>query len=75
MDGQSPVINIVCNFAKQVKQLGVHDTDDKVEGIISVGDNYKQCRPLSTQLIKLQFIITGKLPKLCNIKRSKPCTA
>ena len=75
MDRQSPVINIVSDLAEQVEQLCVHDTDDKVESIISVGDNYKQCRPLSTQLIKLQFIITGKLPKLCNIKRSKPCTA
>ena len=75
MDRQSPVINIVSDLAKQVEQLRVHDTDDKVESIICVGDNNKQCRPLSPQLIKLQFIITCKLPKLCNIKRSKPCTA
>jgi len=75
MVGEPAVMDIICLITEQVKKLGVHDGHDKVEGIISVGDDDEHGRPLISQHVKFHLIIAHDLPKLCDIKGSEPCPA
>ena len=42
MNGKSAVVDIISLVAEQIEELRVHDSHDKVEGVIGIGDDDKE---------------------------------
>ena len=70
MVGKPASVYIIRLITKQIEKLRIHDRHDKIKGIIRVRNNDKHSCLSVSQLVQFQFIITGKFPQLCNIKRS-----
>ena len=69
------VVDIICFFTQQVKELSIDDADKEVKSTVRIRhDKEKNCFPVS-YLIQFKLVITHDLTKLCNIKWSKSGTA
>ena len=75
MNGKPPIVDIIRLIAEQVKKLGVHNRNDKVEGIVGIRDNDKQRRLAVADAIQLHLVVTHQLPQLRDVKRGEPCAA
>ena len=75
MDREPAAVHIICLFTQQVEQLGVAQGNEKIEGIIRVAHNEKQCRFQISQRVQLQLVIGGQVTQLLNVEGSQPCAA
>ena len=75
MNRQATAVHIICLFAKQIEKLGIAHGNEKVKGIIRVGHDDEQGGFPVAQRVQLQLVIGRQLPKLLNVKGSKPCAA
>ena len=75
VDRKPAAIHIVCLFAQKIEQLGIDQRDQKIEGIIRVAHNEKQCCFPISQHVQLQLVIGCQVTQLLNIKGSQPCAA
>ena len=75
MMGQSAAVNIVRPFTQEIEHLRKGQRHKEIVGAVRVADAEKCCRPAISHAVKLQLVIGHDLPKLRNVKGSKPRTA
>ena len=75
MNRQASAVHIIRLFAKQIEKLGIAHGNEKVKGIIRIGHDDEQGGFPVAQRVQLQLVIGRQLPKLLNVKGSKPCAA
>ena len=75
MMGQPAAVNIVRPFAQEVEHLRKGQRHKEIVGAVRVADAEKSSRPAISHAVKLQLVIGHDLPKLGNIKGSKPSAA
>ena len=74
MNRKPAMIHIIRLVTKQIKHLRVHNGHQKVEGIIRIGNNDKECRLFLSKPVEFQFIILCQFTQFLNVKWSKSCT-
>ena len=72
---QPSLVLIIRQFAQQVKQLAVHDADDKVEGGVRVRDDDEERRLLFPDALKVHLVVFRKVPQFLDVKWRKACAA
>ena len=75
MDRKPSAVHIVCLLTQQIEKLRVDHADQEVERAVRVTHDQEQRRLPVSDSIQLQLIVSCDLPKLPDIKGSKPCTA
>ena len=75
MDGQPAAVFIICLVAKEIKELCVKNTHNKVKSVVGVADNDKQGGLAVAYGVKFHFVGFHKVAQLLNVKRGKPRTA
>ena len=68
MIGKSAVVLVIRPVAEQVEELGVHDGNDKVEGVIRIGDDDKHGRLPVPEQVQLHLVVAHDLPQLGDIE-------
>ena len=68
-------MNIVRPFAQEIEHLRKRQRHKKIVGAVRIADTEECRRPAISHVVKLQFVIGHDLPKLGNIKGSKPSAA
>ena len=75
MDGQLAAVHIIRFVTQKVEKLGVHHTDEEVEGAVCVRHDEEQRRLLISQCIQRQFIVHGEVTQFLDVEGSQPGTA
>ena len=68
-------MNIVRPFAQEVEHLRERQRHKKIVGTVRIADAEEGRRAAISHAVKLQLVIGHDLPKLGNIKGSKPSAA
>ena len=68
MDGQPAMIHIIRPVTEQIEKLRIHDRHDKIERVISIGDNDKQCCLFIPDHIQSQLVIACQVTQLLDVK-------
>ena len=75
MVGEPSMMYIIRLVTEKVEQLGVHNGDNKVEGIVCVGDDDEHgCLPVPDH-VELHFVVAHDLPKLRDVEWREPRSA
>ena len=75
MMGQPAAVNIVRPFTQEIEHLRKRQRHKEIVGAVRVADAEECGRPPISHAVKLQLVIGHDLPKLGNIKGSKPSAA
>src|SRR5699024_215728 len=68
MNWQPSAVHIICLFAQQIEQLGVHHGNQEVEGAVGVAHNEEQRCFSVAQGVQFQLIVGGNFPQFGDVE-------
>ena len=75
MNGQPSAVLVICLFTEQVKELGVDEGNQEVEGAVGVRHNEEQRRLPVSQGVQLQLVVGRDVPQFLDVKGRHSGTA